>query len=37
MDTAGHTLWGMTLALNPTQVNLTDVIDSALNVTVNKM
>ena len=37
VDTAGHTLWGITLSLNPTQVNLTDVVNSALNVTVNKM
>jgi hypothetical protein len=37
VDTAGHTLWGITLALNPTQVNLAEVVDSALNVTVKKM
>jgi len=37
VDTAGHTLWGITLSLNPTQVNLTDVVNSALNVTVKKM
>jgi hypothetical protein len=36
VDTAGHTLWGITLALNPTQVNLAEVVDSALNVTVKK-
>ena len=37
VDTAGHTLWGITLSLNPTQVNLTDVVNSALNVTVKKL
>lgn len=37
VDTAGHLLWSITLSLNPTQVNLTDVVNSALNVTVKKL
>ena len=36
-DTAGHVLWQMTLALNPSQVNLGAVQSSALNVVVQKM
>ena len=36
-DSAGHVLWQMTLALNPSQVNLGAVQSSALNVVVQKM
>jgi hypothetical protein len=36
-DSAGHVLWQMTLALNPSQVNLAAVQSSALNVVVQKM
>lgn len=36
-DTAGHTLWQLTVALDPSQVNLTAVQSSALNVVVQKL
>lgn len=35
-DTAGHTLWQINLALNPSTANLAAVLDSALNVVVQK-
>jgi hypothetical protein len=37
VDTAGHTLWAMSLGLNPSDVNLTSVLNSVLNVTVKKL
>jgi malectin (di-glucose binding ER protein) len=36
-DTAGHTLWQLTVAMNPSQVNLGAVQSSALNVVVQKI
>ncbi len=36
-DTAGHTLWQLTVAMNPAQVNIGAVQSSALNVVVQKM
>jgi len=36
-DTAGHTLWQLTVAMDPSQVNLAAVQSSALNVVVQKM
>jgi hypothetical protein len=36
-DTAGHTLWQINMALNPSTANLTAVLDSALNVVVQKL
>ena len=35
-DTTGHTLWQINLALNPSTANLAAVLDSALNVVVQK-
>ena len=35
-DTAGHTLWQITLALNPASANFTSVQSSSLNVVVQK-
>ena len=35
-DTAGHTLWQINLALNPSTANLAAVLNSALNVVVQK-
>jgi len=37
MDTAGHLLWQLTVAMDPSQVNLGAVQSSALNVVVQKM
>lgn len=37
IDTAGHVLWQMSLAVNPAQVNLGTIQSSALNVVVQKM
>jgi hypothetical protein len=37
MDTAGHTLWQLTVAMDPSQVNLGSVQSSALNVVVQKI
>jgi Malectin domain len=37
MDTAGHMLWQLTVAMDPSQVNLGAVQSSALNVVVQKM
>jgi hypothetical protein len=36
-DTAGHTFWQLTVAMDPSQVNLAAVQSSALNVVVQKM
>jgi hypothetical protein len=36
-DTAGHTLWQLTVAMDPSQVNIGAVQSSALNVVVQKM
>ena len=36
-DTAGHTLWQINMALNPSTANLTAVMDSTLNVVVQKL
>jgi len=36
-DTVGHTLWQLTVAMDPSQVNLGAVQSSALNVVVQKM
>ncbi len=36
-DSAGHILWQMSLAVNPSQVNLGAIQSSALNVVVQKM
>jgi phage baseplate assembly protein gpV len=36
-DTAGHTLWQLTVAMDPSQVNLGSVQSSALNVVVQKI
>src|SRR5216684_1336815 len=36
-DTAGHTLWQLTVAMDPSQVNLGAVQSSALNVIVQKL
>ena len=36
-DTAGHTLWQLTVAMNPAQVSIGAVQSSALNVVVQKM
>ncbi len=36
-DTAGHTLWQLTVAMDPSQVNLGAVQSSALNVVVQKL
>jgi len=36
-DTAGHTLWQLTVGMNPAQVNIGAVQSSALNVVVQKM
>lgn len=36
-DTAGHTLWQLTVAMDPSQVNLGAVQSSALNVVVQKI
>ncbi len=36
-DSAGHVLWQMSLAVNPSQVNLGAIQSSALNVVVQKM
>jgi len=36
-DYAGHQLWQLNLAVNPTQVNLGTVQSSALNVVVQKI
>lgn len=36
-DTAGHTLWQLTIGMNPAQVNLGTVQSSALNVVVQKI
>ncbi len=36
-DTAGHTLWQLTVAMDPSQVNLGAVQGSALNVVVQKL
>lgn len=37
IDTTGHTLWQMSLGMNPAQVNLAAVQSSALNVVVQKL
>jgi hypothetical protein len=37
IDTAGHTLWQLTVAMDPSQVNLGAVQSSALNVVVQKL
>jgi hypothetical protein len=37
MDTAGHTLWQVNLALDPSSANFTSVIGSTLNVVVQKL
>jgi hypothetical protein len=36
-DTAGHTLWQLTVAMDPSQVNLGSIQSSALNVVVQKI
>jgi hypothetical protein len=36
-DTAGHTFWQLTVAMDPSQVNLAAVQSSALNVVVQRM
>jgi len=36
-DTAGHSLWQITLSLNPATANFTSVQSSSLNVVVQKL
>ena len=36
-DTAGHTLWQINMALDPSSANLTAVLDSTLNIVVQKL